>query len=120
MTDFIPAYKVEALRDYVRAEVAIIPARHTRKRYRYTYDRLVSLLNAEKTTVDIDPVGLYAIHSKSVNLGTCRHFDTAFCLECTPCIHRTSDKMAFDGDGKRYLTRNIVCYTDKLVNIWYQ
>lgn len=117
MIDYIPAYKVQVLRKYVDAECALIPKRFTRKRHRYRYDRLLSLLNAEKTRVDVEPVGLYAIHSKTVNLGTSRHFDTAYSLHCTSIIKRTSDKMAFDSDGTRYLLSKIVCFTDEHIII---
>lgn len=117
MIDYIPPDKMADLDSYVRTETLAIPARHTRKRARYRYNRLVSLLNAAKTRVDIDPVGLYGIHSKTVNLGTCRHFDTAHKLHCTPRIVRVSDKMAFDADGTRYLLSKMICFTSDYIAI---
>lgn len=85
-----------------------------RKRRRVFNSRLADAVDIHSEDQLGYPVGMSAIHLRTVNLGNGRYFEPCKEVVITPEIVRFSDKCAFDRDGRRYLKSCIVAYTDML------
>ncbi len=93
----------------------------TRLRRKNYNARLAEEINERMSCEKGYPVGMSAVHLRTVNLGNSRYFEPCREVIVTPEIVRFSDKCAFDVDGRKYLKSCILCYTeavDREVNLY--
>lgn len=86
----------------------------TRKRRKaYSMGLRADYINACELK-DGSPIGKSAVHMVTVHLGTGGFYEPIQEVQITKSIVRLSEHYAFDIDGRRYLTRCIIGYTDAL------